>query len=144
METTAFSRDALLETLRSYYRDRQVLFRNGFGSQLQFRAAEEERRMKKLTPEALVELARAYLKSPYISAPQWDKEKKRWGPHFATRHFNFELRCRRIHRHAQNRGRHQTASTVDVAAVSAMPPDPTLGRLRSEYCPLYQGIYSWR
>ena len=36
METTAFSRDALLETLRSYYRDRQVLFRNGFGSQLQF------------------------------------------------------------------------------------------------------------
>ena len=34
--------------------------------------------MKKLTPEALVELARAYLKSPYIAAPQWDLEKKRW------------------------------------------------------------------
>ena len=34
--------------------------------------------MKKLTPEALVELARAYLNSPYISAPQWDLEKKKW------------------------------------------------------------------
>ena len=34
--------------------------------------------MKKLTREVLVELARAYLKSPYISAPQWDTEKKRW------------------------------------------------------------------
>ena len=66
------------------------------------------------------------------------------GPHFATRHFNFELRCRRIHRHAQNRGRHQTASTVDVAAVSAMPPDPTLGRLRSEYRPLHKRMVPGR
>lgn len=34
--------------------------------------------MKKLTREGLVELASAYLKSVYISAPQWDKEKKQW------------------------------------------------------------------
>ena len=35
-ECTTFTRDTLLETLRSYYRDGQVLFRNGYGSQLQF------------------------------------------------------------------------------------------------------------
>lgn len=34
--------------------------------------------MKKLTREGLVELARTYLKSVYISAPQWDAEKKAW------------------------------------------------------------------
>ncbi len=34
--------------------------------------------MKKLTMEALAELARAYLKSPWIKAPQWDAEKKQW------------------------------------------------------------------
>ena len=34
--------------------------------------------MKKLTPEALVELARVCLRSPWIAAPQWDKEKKQW------------------------------------------------------------------
>ena len=34
--------------------------------------------MKKLTPAALVELARAYLKSSWIAAPQWDAEKKAW------------------------------------------------------------------
>ncbi|MDE0327349.1 MAG: hypothetical protein OXN27_25760 [Candidatus Poribacteria bacterium] len=34
--------------------------------------------MKKLTREGLVELASAYLKSVYISAPQWDAEKKAW------------------------------------------------------------------
>ena len=36
------SRDALLETLRSYYRDGQIAFRHGYGSQLQF-ALEENR-----------------------------------------------------------------------------------------------------
>ena len=30
------SRDTLLETLRSYYRDGQIAFRRGYGSQLQF------------------------------------------------------------------------------------------------------------
>ena len=30
------SRDTLLETLRSYYRDGQIAFRQGYGSQLQF------------------------------------------------------------------------------------------------------------
>ena len=30
------SRDALLETLRSYYRDGKIAFRQGYGSQLQF------------------------------------------------------------------------------------------------------------
>ncbi len=34
--------------------------------------------MKKLTMEALADLARAYLKSPWIAAPQWDLEKKQW------------------------------------------------------------------
>ena len=34
--------------------------------------------MKKLTMEALADLARAYLKSPWIKAPQWDTEKKQW------------------------------------------------------------------
>ena len=36
MECTSLSRDGLLETLRTYYRDGQVKFRRGFGSQLQF------------------------------------------------------------------------------------------------------------
>ena len=35
-ECTTMTRDALLETLRSYWRDGQVLFRQGYGSQLQF------------------------------------------------------------------------------------------------------------
>jgi len=43
MECTSLSRDALLETLRSYYRDGQVLFRHGFGSQLQFALPKKER-----------------------------------------------------------------------------------------------------
>ena len=43
MENTSFSRDALLETLRSYYRDGQVKFRRGFGSQLQFALPKKER-----------------------------------------------------------------------------------------------------
>ena len=43
MECTSFSRDTLLETLRSYYRDGQVLFRPGFGSQLQFALPKKER-----------------------------------------------------------------------------------------------------
>lgn len=43
MECTSLSRDALLETLRSYYRDGQVLFRPGFGSQLQFALPKKER-----------------------------------------------------------------------------------------------------
>ena len=32
----SLSRDALLETLRGYYRDGKVAFRQGYGSQLQF------------------------------------------------------------------------------------------------------------
>ena len=32
----ALSRDALLETLRAYYRDGKIAFRPGYGSQLQF------------------------------------------------------------------------------------------------------------
>ena len=32
----SLSRDALLETLRGYYRDDKVAFRQGYGSQLQF------------------------------------------------------------------------------------------------------------
>ena len=32
----SLSRDALLETLRSYYRDGKIAFRQGYGSQLQF------------------------------------------------------------------------------------------------------------
>ncbi len=35
-EGTSLSRDALLETLRSYYRDGKIAFRKGYGSQLQF------------------------------------------------------------------------------------------------------------
>jgi len=35
-EGTSLSRDALLETLRSYYRDGKIAFRQGYGSQLQF------------------------------------------------------------------------------------------------------------
>ena len=35
-ECTSFSRDALLETLRAYYRDGKIAFRPGYGSQLQF------------------------------------------------------------------------------------------------------------
>ena len=35
-ETHKMTRDALLETLRAYFRDGQVLFRQGYGSQLQF------------------------------------------------------------------------------------------------------------
>lgn len=42
-ECTTFTRDALLETLRSYYRDGQILFRNGYGSQLQFALPKKER-----------------------------------------------------------------------------------------------------
>lgn len=35
--------------------------------------------MKKLLSlDELKELARAYLKSPWIAAPQWDLEKKQW------------------------------------------------------------------
>ena len=41
-ECTSLSRDDLLETLRSYYRDGQVLFRRGFGSQLQFALPKKE------------------------------------------------------------------------------------------------------
>lgn len=33
---------------------------------------------KPLSLDALAELARAYLKSPWIAAPQWDKVQKRW------------------------------------------------------------------
>ena len=36
----SITRDALLETLRSYYSDGQIAFRPGFGSQLQFALAE--------------------------------------------------------------------------------------------------------
>lgn len=35
-EGTAISRDDLLETLRSYYRDGEITFRRGYDSQLQF------------------------------------------------------------------------------------------------------------
>ena len=35
-EGTKISRDALLETLRAYYRDGEIAFRQGYGSQLQF------------------------------------------------------------------------------------------------------------
>lgn len=35
-EGVSLSRDALLETLRSYYRDGEIAFRKGYGSQLQF------------------------------------------------------------------------------------------------------------
>lgn len=35
-ECTSLSRDALLETLRGYYRDGKIAFRQGYGSQLQF------------------------------------------------------------------------------------------------------------
>ena len=42
-ECTAFTRDSLLETLRSYYRDGQVLFRQGYGSQLQFALPKKEK-----------------------------------------------------------------------------------------------------
>ena len=35
-EGTKISRDTLLETLRSYYRDGEIAFRWGYGSQLQF------------------------------------------------------------------------------------------------------------
>ena len=35
-EGTDISRDTLLETLRSYYRDGEIAFRQGYGSQLQF------------------------------------------------------------------------------------------------------------
>ena len=37
----SISRDALLETLRAYYRDGKILFRPGYGSQLQFALKEE-------------------------------------------------------------------------------------------------------
>lgn len=33
---TVMSREAVLETLRAYFRDGQILFRQGYGSQLQF------------------------------------------------------------------------------------------------------------
>ena len=36
-ECPALSRDALLDTLRAYYRDGKIAFRQGYGSQLQFR-----------------------------------------------------------------------------------------------------------
>lgn len=39
-ECASFSRDALLETLRAYYRDGKIAFRPGYGSQLQFALAE--------------------------------------------------------------------------------------------------------
>ena len=39
-EGASFTRDALLETLRSYYRDGKIAFRQGYGSQLQFALAE--------------------------------------------------------------------------------------------------------
>ena len=35
-ESTSITRDALLETLRSYYRDGTIAFRKGYGSQRQF------------------------------------------------------------------------------------------------------------
>ena len=35
-ECTSFTRETLLETLRAYYRDGQIAFRKGYGSQLQF------------------------------------------------------------------------------------------------------------
>ena len=35
-ECLSLSRDALLETLRGYYRDGKIAFRQGYGSQLQF------------------------------------------------------------------------------------------------------------
>ena len=35
-ECLSLSRDALLETLRGYYRDGKIAFRRGYGSQLQF------------------------------------------------------------------------------------------------------------
>lgn len=38
----SLSRDALLETLRGYYRTNQIAFRHGYGSQLQF-ALEENK-----------------------------------------------------------------------------------------------------
>ena len=90
--------------------------------------------MKKLLSLAeLTELASAYLKSAYISAPQWDVEKKRWvhiSPHGEP--LDFELWCPGLLRHAQNRRRHQTASTLDVATVPAVPSHPPLGWMRPE------------
>lgn len=77
-EGTEITRDALLETLRSHYRDGKIDFRPGYGLQLQF-ALKGRRALKKvLSRDALAELARVYLKSPWIAAPQWDAEKKRW------------------------------------------------------------------
>lgn len=35
-EGASITRDALLETLRAYYRDGKIAFREGYGSQLQF------------------------------------------------------------------------------------------------------------
>ena len=35
-EGASITRDTLLETLRSYYRDGKIAFRHGYGSQLQF------------------------------------------------------------------------------------------------------------
>ena len=40
-QETTISRDALLEKLRSHYRDGKVLFRQGYGSQLQFSLPED-------------------------------------------------------------------------------------------------------
>ena len=77
-EGTDITRDALLETLRSHYRDGKIDFRPGYGSQLQF-ALKGRRALKKvLSLDALAELARVYLKSAWIAAPQWDAEKKAW------------------------------------------------------------------
>lgn len=41
-EGASITRDALLETLRSYYRDGKIAFRQGYGSQLQFAIREEQ------------------------------------------------------------------------------------------------------
>ena len=41
-ECTTFTRDTLLETLRSYYQDGEIRFRKGYGSQLQFAMREKK------------------------------------------------------------------------------------------------------
>lgn len=40
-EGASITRDALLETLRSYYRDGKIAYRPGYGSQLQFALTED-------------------------------------------------------------------------------------------------------
>ena len=128
----------LLETLRSYYRDGEISFpaRLRLATPIRFEGGNGMKRT--LSLDALTELARAYLKSAWIGSPQWDSAEKAMGPHFTTRHCNLELRCPRLHRHAENRSRHQTPSTADVATVPAVPSHPSLGRLLSQLNALHE------